>query len=83
MDNKLIAIAEEIIEYSDGSFHIAWSEEYDALSISEQRQVEDVVYDNIASCDGCGWNFSVDSLEQLHEGSFCWQCYDDVDEESE
>ena len=81
--NKIERIADEIIGYSDGAFHIAWSEEYEALTLEEQQEVEQIVYDNIANCDGCGWNFSIDHLEQYSDGGcYCWQCYQDkIDEE--
>ena len=39
----------------------------------------------IANCDGCGWNFIIDALEQHSDGGcYCWQCYQDkLDEEEE
>jgi hypothetical protein len=87
MNEKLTAIADEIIGYSDGAFHIAWSESYEALTPEEQAQVQEAVYDEIYSCDGCGWNFYVDSMETHSDGQcYCWRCYEDViaeDEENE
>lgn len=78
-------IANEIIEYSDGAFHIEWGEEYENLTIEEQQEVEAIVYYTIANCDGCGWNFIIDALEQHSDGGcYCWGCYqDNLDEEEE
>lgn len=78
-------IANEIIEYSDGAFHIEWGEEYENLTIEERQEVDAIVYDNIANCDGCGWNFIIDALEQHSDGGcYCWGCYqDNLDEEEE
>ena len=84
--NKIERIADEIIYSSDGSFNIEWGEEYDELSLEERGEVENIVYDNIANCDGCGWNFMIDHLEQHSDdgGCYCWQCYQDkIDEEEE
>jgi hypothetical protein len=83
-DEILERIADEIIAYSDGSFRKAWSEEYDELTLEEQGKVEQIVFDNIANCDGCGWNFIIDALEQHSDGQcYCWQCYQDVVEEED
>jgi hypothetical protein len=82
MKDKIQTIADEIIGYSDGAFHIAWSESYEALTLEEQREVEDIVYDVIGSCGGCGWNFTYDSMETHADGEcYCWRCYEDVIEE--
>lgn len=86
MTDKLATIADEIIENSDGTFHIEWGEEFDTLTLEERREVENIVYDNIADCDSCGWNFSIDHLEQHSDdgGCYCWRCYQDkIDEEGE
>jgi formylmethanofuran dehydrogenase subunit E len=79
MQDKIQEIADEIIAYSDGAFHIAWNEAYEDLTPEEQHEVAQIVYDNIAGCDGCGWNFMVESLEQHSDGQcYCWRCYEDV-----
>jgi len=84
MNDKLNLIADEIIEYSDGTFHIAWNEEYEALTPEEQQQVQDEVYKEIGNCDCCGWNFTIDSMEYVENGEYyCWRCYEDLEEEEE
>jgi hypothetical protein len=84
MNEKLTAIADEIIGYSDGSFYIAWGEEYTALTPEEQSEVDTIVYDSIGNCNECGWNFTYDSMETHSDGeSYCWHCYEDVIEREE
>ena len=82
MNEKLELIADEIIGYSDGAFRIDWSESYEELTPEEQSEVAQIVYDNIADCGGCGWNFLIDNLEQHSDGQcYCWQCYEEETEE--
>lgn len=85
MCNKLKLIADEIIEYSEGAFHIEWNDTYDELTPEEQQKVADMVFDAIGDCAGCGWNFTRDSMEPHSDGeSYCCRCYQDLeDEESE
>jgi predicted Zn-ribbon and HTH transcriptional regulator len=84
MNEKIQTIADEIIGYSDGSFNIEWGEEYTALTIEEQREVKELVYDSIGNCNDCGWHFNFDSMETHADGqSYCWQCYEDVIEREE
>ena len=52
MIDQIERIADEIIGYSDGAFHIQWSEEYQALTLEEQHEVDAIVYDNIAELKG-------------------------------
>jgi hypothetical protein len=79
MNEKLTAIADEIIGYSDGAYDIAWGASYEALTPEEQAEVQNVVYEEIRSCDSCGWNFTIDSMENHADGeSYCWRCYEDV-----
>jgi hypothetical protein len=84
MNEKLTAIADEIIAYSDGAFHIAWSESYEALTPEEQSEVATIVYDSIGNCNDCGWHFDFDSMETHSDGEcYCWRCYEDVIAEDE
>lgn len=84
MNEKLTAIADEIIGYSDGAFNIAWTENYESLTPEEQEEVSEAVYAEIYSCDGCGWNFHVDNMETHADGEcYCWRCYEDVIEREE
>jgi len=84
MNDKIQTIADEIIAYSDGSFNIEWGEAYEALTPEEQSEVAQIVNDNIANCDGCGWNFLIESLQQHSDGQcYCWRCYEDVIGEDE
>lgn len=75
---SLEEIAEDIISYSDGAFHIQHTEEYEALTAEDRAKVDGMVYEDIQSCDACGWNFHYDSLSQIETGEqFCWRCYED------
>lgn len=79
MNDKLAAIVDEAIDYSDGSFHIQWPEGYEKLTPEEQREVQDAVYSEISDCEGCGWHFHIESMETHADGqSYCWRCYEDV-----
>ena len=83
MSEKIEQIAHEIIGYSDGAFNIAWTEEYDTLSLEEQNEVDNLVYQTIGNCGGCGWNFMYDSMEYHEDDYYCWQCFDHMQEEEE
>jgi hypothetical protein len=87
MNDKIQTIADEIIGYSDGAFHIAWNEAYEDLTPEQQAKVADMVFDVIGNCNGCGWHFTYDSMETHSDGEcYCWRCYKDMidaDEESE
>ena len=81
---ELELIANEIIGYSDGAYDIAWGEEYKALTLEERQIVEDYVFEVIGTCDSCGWNFTLDSMELHSDGQcYCWRCYEDKIEEDE
>ena len=84
MADKLELIADEIIGYSDGAFHIAWSESYEELTPEEQQKVADMVFDAIENCARCGWNFHIESMAYVGEDQhYCWRCYEDLEEEEE
>ena len=83
--DKLETIANEIISYSDGAYHIGYTEEYEALSPEDRIRVMDFVYQEITSCDCCGWNFHVDSMENFPDSGeqLCWRCAEDRHQEEE
>jgi hypothetical protein len=84
MTDKLGLIADEIIGYSSGSLNIEWTEEYDQLTYEEQLKVQELVYDEIEDCSGCGWNFHNEELEQYSDGEgYCWSCYQEIEESEE
>lgn len=78
-------IAHEIIEGSDGSYNVEWGEDYAALDFADRERVEAMVWEEIASCDGCGWHFHLEQLEQHFESgdSLCWRCHSDREEAKE
>ena len=76
-------IAEDIIGYSDGSFGIEWGEDFERLSAEDKQTVHDMVYEQIADCNHCGWHWSVDNLEEVDGECYCWRCYEDVIEREE
>jgi len=81
---ELRTIADEIIGYSDGSFHMEYSDEYDALTPEEQAVVDDIVNTEIGNCEACGWHWTYDNMEQHSDGAhYCWECYRDVLAEEE
>jgi hypothetical protein len=81
---ELRAIADEIVGLSDGSFHMAYTDEYGALTPEEQAAVDDIVYTEIGNCEACGWHGTYDNMEQHSNGAhYCWQCYQDVLAEEE
>ncbi len=85
MSEKLELIADEIIGYSDGSFHIGWTEEFYALDAIEQEQVREMVDAQVWPCEECGWNWNLESLT-YHDrvgGHVCHFCYSDLDNADE
>lgn len=76
-------IAQEIIDGSDGSFHVEWGEDFEQLEEPARSQVEAMVWEEISNCDCCGWHFHVDHLEQINGEMVCWKCEDDVRAEEE
>ena len=75
-------IAEEIIGYADGSFHLDWGDDFDSLGATDQRKVEDMVHQEISNCDHCGWHFSNQNMESgLLSGD--WLCYSCANTEQE
>ena len=76
-------IAQEIIDGSEGSYNVEWGEDFAALDFADRERVEAMVWEEIESCDGCGWHFHVDSLEQHVDSgeSLCWRCTNDREEE--
>lgn len=78
-------IAQDIIAWSDGSFCIDWGEDFDNLSLDDQCKVEDMVLEEIGSCDGCGWHSHVTNLESYPDTgeSLCGRCASERDDEEE
>lgn len=78
-------IAQDIISGSDGSYYITWGEDFERLAEADRERVEAMVWEEIASCDGCGWHFHLNNLEQhIDSGdSVCWRCDSDREEENE
>lgn len=68
-------IAKDIISWSDGSFYIAWNEYFQKLDEAGRSKVEDMVNEEIASCDCCGWHWHVDSMEHFVDSgdSLCYK----------
>lgn len=75
-------IAQDIICWSDGAYQVEWGEDFAALELADRERVEAMVWEEIASCDGCGWPFHVNSMEQhLDSGdNLCWKCEQDREE---
>jgi len=73
-------IAQDIIDGSDGSFYMEWGDDIEQLSDSDRSKVEDMVWEEISSCDGCGWHFHVDHMEHFGDTgeTLCWKCADDI-----
>lgn len=84
-EEKLDKIAQEIIDYSDGSFNKAVIEDYEDLNVTQQNEVDDIVDKEISTCGNCGWFFRTDSLEASVEfdEQICWQCADTERQEAE
>lgn len=72
-------IAQDIIAGSDGSFYMEWGDDFARLEEPARSQVEDMVNEAIASCDCCGWNWHVESMEHFDDtgDTLCWKCADD------
>lgn len=84
MNEKLVAIADEIIAYADGSFYIDQPEDYDNLTVEEKGKVDDLVFEQIGNCDECGWHFNYDNLETVDgHGELCCACASNVYDEDE
>jgi len=84
MNEKLAIMAEEIISYADGCFHLDYPEEYHELTLEEQSKVDELVYEQIGNCDLCGWNFNYENLETVDgHGELCWACASSVEDEDE
>ena len=82
MNTNLQDIADEIAGISDGSFYLEKPESYCNLSVEDQEKVMSLVYEQIYTCDSCGWWFNTDSLDQTDSGEhMCWNCYDNYEEE--
>ena len=81
-------IADDIINHSKGSFSIARTDEYEALSKLDQSKVDDLVGEEIQPCGSCGWYWHNDSMERSIEfdEEVCPSCADnerDAAEEEE
>jgi hypothetical protein len=78
-------IAKEIIDGSDGSFYIEWNDDFQKLDEPDRSKVEDMVNEEIASCDCCGWHWHVESMENFVDtgDNLCWKCAEDRREEEE
>lgn len=76
--HTLEEIAQDIIDWSDGSFYIEWGDDIDQLSDADHSKVEEMVYAEIGCCDGCGWHFHVDNLEQVEDETLCRKCAEDA-----
>jgi len=78
-------IARDIIDGSDGSFYMEWGDDIEQLSDSDRSKVEDMVWEEISSCDGCGWHFHVDQMEHYYDtgDTLCWKCADDRNTEED
>lgn len=76
-------IAQEIIESSDGSFYMEWGDDIEQLSDADRDKVEEMVREEISSCDCCGWHFHADNLEQVDGENLCWKCAEDVRNEDD
>lgn len=90
MNKSLERIANDIIGYSDGSYHVEWGEEYEKLSSEDQLKVQELVWAEIDSCSDCGWHFMVDSMEYNEDAGelLCFTCAsnreaNNIDEEDE
>lgn len=82
---ELETLAAEIAYNNDGSFHLEFGEEYEALTKEEQSIVFDLVWEDLANCDECGWHFLQDNLEvdKATGDCLCWQCHSQREDEEE
>jgi hypothetical protein len=78
-------IADDIIGYSDGSFDIGWSEDYEKLSYEDRTAVETLVHNAISNCDCCGWHFRTEDMETYVDSGelLCYRCAEDRENELE
>lgn len=83
-DTKIEEIAAEIISFAEGSFHLDRPEAYDSLTETEQQKVDDIVNDEIGSCDVCGWNWSFDNMSYYDKhGYLCCHCESNLEEDDD
>ena len=83
-DDELQTMADSIAQYSDGAFHIAWDEDFEALDRADQETVRDKVFEQLGDCGLCGWHHLYDSMETHSDGEhYCWRCYEDILESEE
>lgn len=84
MEDKIALIADEIIGYADGSFHLYRPDEYDTMTIEEQQKVDDLVDEEVGNCEICGWNWTYNSMEQHeHHGWLCGHCESNLEDEED
>lgn len=76
-------IAQDIINGSDGSFYLEWSEDYENLDAADRAIVEDMVHEEISSCDVCGWYFRSSDMSNIDGQLVCYKCEEDIQEEEE
>ena len=84
-EDELQTIADNIASYSDGAFHIAWDEEFEALDKADQETVRNAVFEQVDSCGLCGRHFMIDSMEHDEDTgeNYCWHCQQDIEEDEE
>lgn len=85
MRDKVEEIVDQIVTYSDGTFDIQWTEEFEKLSEEDQEKAEALVHEALGNCDMCGWTWARDNLE-YHESTaqeYCWKCYSTVEEDED
>ena len=82
---SLEEIASEIIEYSDGSYYKATTDEYNALSATDKQKVDELVWEEIYCCDDCGWFHHIDHMDNFPEegATVCYSCASTRYEEEE
>lgn len=85
MYDKLEELIDTIVSQSEGAWSIRWTEEFEALDDEDKREVEESVYAIVGHCDGCGWVWSIESMEPnpITGEKYCWKCEDPNLEEDE
>jgi hypothetical protein len=84
MEDKITSIAAEAISYADGSFHLDYPDEYHELSLEDQQKVEELVFEEVGSCEICGWNWTYNNMEQHeHHGWLCCHCESNLEDEED
>ena len=77
-------VAEEIIGSSEGSFYIEWGDDFQQMDAAKQAEVENIVFERLSSCEGCGWHWANENLEDINGEALCFSCAQDaIDEEEE